>query len=897
MSPAAFAPRGFFLIDFVRAFYYNGAMFEKVKFNGTFRNYQQRVLDNSTEYLNDGKIHIVAAPGSGKTVLGLELIVRLKEPCLILSPTTTIRNQWGDRFAEHFLNGKNVDEYISYDLKSPKPVTCVTYQALHAAVKRLTDSEDGEDYSTFDFFAEMERHGVKTVCLDEAHHLQNEWQKALTNVLTQLKGRVKTIALTATPPYDAALNEWERYLDVCGEIDEEISVPELVRENSLCPHQDYIYFTYPTPQDAAVFEDYRKRAAEALEELYSSPWVGLAADKLAELREDYDFLYTNAEDVICLLVLIKDAGLTPDKKVSRVLGVSKKFPRATLARLNCAVNFLIKGGLLTEEESGECFAIFKRLGVCDRGEVCLGLNEKLKRRLIASTGKLAGIADIVKSEVENRRENLRMLILTDYIKSDELALIGSEETPDAVSVVSVFETVRRTGATVAALSGGLVILPDYCKEQLNKSGADYSSSPIGETGYSKFAFRAGNREKVRLVGELFESNCFSVLVGTKSLLGEGWDAPCVNSLILASFVGSFMLSNQMRGRAIRTDRAHADKTANIWHLVTVERPQLYTEGVLMKMLPDSTAQLNSCDYETVKRRFDCFVAPNYDTGAIESGISRVTVIKPPYDKEGIEKINGETLKLSAENNLNTVWQSAVKNSSYFNEVSGVPKTGMVSPFLFANVYTAAILISIAAFLIGLFIMCASRQIISDDFLRTTVGALAFIACLIVLVLLSLLIVNKILKHISPQKSITTLCDCVLLAMKDAELIGKDAKLNVDGTRSGIFIMVELTNASVHDKHVFHNAVKQMLSPIESPRYLLIPRGKPGGYRYRCALACPDVLGTKKEYAELLARRLGRSIGKMDMVYTRTKEGRKLIIKCRSNSYITLNDSAITYGFR
>ncbi|MDE6075221.1 MAG: DEAD/DEAH box helicase family protein, partial [Clostridia bacterium] len=363
--------------------------------------------------------HIVAAPGSGKTVLGLELIVRLKEPCLILSPTTTIRNQWGDRFAEHFLNGKNADEYISYDLKSPKPVTCVTYQALHAAVKKLKNGEDGEDFSSFDFFAEMERHGVKTVCLDEAHHLQNEWQKALTSVLTQLNGRIKTIALTATPPYDAAPNEWERYLDVCGEIDEEISVPELVRENSLCPHQDYIYFTYPTEKETGVFDDYRKKAAEALDELYCSPWVRLAADGLAEKRDDYDFLYTNAEDVINLLVLIDDAGLTPDKKILRTLGVYKKLPRATVARLETAVNFLIKGELLSEEEREECFAIFKRHGVCDRGEVCLGLNEKLKRRLIASTGKLAGIADIVKSEVGNRGENLRMLILTDYIKSDE----------------------------------------------------------------------------------------------------------------------------------------------------------------------------------------------------------------------------------------------------------------------------------------------------------------------------------------------------------------------------------------------------------------------------------------------------------------------------------------------
>ena len=51
--------------------------FNKVQFKGTFRDYQQKVLDNSNKYLKNKKIHIVAAPGSGKTILGLELISRL----------------------------------------------------------------------------------------------------------------------------------------------------------------------------------------------------------------------------------------------------------------------------------------------------------------------------------------------------------------------------------------------------------------------------------------------------------------------------------------------------------------------------------------------------------------------------------------------------------------------------------------------------------------------------------------------------------------------------------------------------------------------------------------------------------------------------------------------------
>ena len=64
-----------------------------LRFKGTWRDYQERVLANSQRYLADRKLHIVAAPGSGKTTLGIELIRRLGAPCLILSPSITIRQQ------------------------------------------------------------------------------------------------------------------------------------------------------------------------------------------------------------------------------------------------------------------------------------------------------------------------------------------------------------------------------------------------------------------------------------------------------------------------------------------------------------------------------------------------------------------------------------------------------------------------------------------------------------------------------------------------------------------------------------------------------------------------------------------------------------------------------------
>ena len=76
--------------------------FDNIRFAWTFRTYQQAVLDKASSHLRDGHIHIVAAPGSGKTILGLELVRRLGKPALILAPSVTIRRQWGERFVEAF---------------------------------------------------------------------------------------------------------------------------------------------------------------------------------------------------------------------------------------------------------------------------------------------------------------------------------------------------------------------------------------------------------------------------------------------------------------------------------------------------------------------------------------------------------------------------------------------------------------------------------------------------------------------------------------------------------------------------------------------------------------------------------------------------------------------------
>src|SRR5882672_12782697 len=102
-------------------------------FRKTWRAYQSRLLSHLGEYLQNRRLHLVAAPGSGKTVLGLEVIKRVNQPTLVLAPTITIRDQWVDRLVDLFLTpGSGKPEWVSTDLRSPALLTVATYQALHS---------------------------------------------------------------------------------------------------------------------------------------------------------------------------------------------------------------------------------------------------------------------------------------------------------------------------------------------------------------------------------------------------------------------------------------------------------------------------------------------------------------------------------------------------------------------------------------------------------------------------------------------------------------------------------------------------------------------------------------------------------------------------------------------
>ena len=190
---------------------------------------------------------------------------------------------------------------------------------------------------------------------------------------------------------------------------------------------------------------------------------------------------------------------------------------------------------------------------------------------------------------------------------------------------------------MAVLTGSLVIIPTAAKEPLEKliPSSRLSYEIVGQLRqdqYLKVNISGSYHDLVTALTQLFQDGYIKVIIGTKSLLGEGWDAPCVNSLILASFVGSFMLSNQMRGRAIRVWPDNPDKTSNIWHLVSINlSPRKWFEFQDDERKYDETLELQlyalSPDLDLLDRRMTQFLGLHYQEPTIESGIDPLTSIK------------------------------------------------------------------------------------------------------------------------------------------------------------------------------------------------------------------------------------------------------------------------------
>jgi superfamily II DNA or RNA helicase len=204
--------------------------------------HQQEVLER-TETKDFGVI--VSPPGSGKTIIGLELIAQKKQPTLILVHRKQLFDQWIDRI-QNFLSipKKQIGQIGNQKDKTGKEITVAMIQSLTRG--DLTELKN--------------RFGM--VIVDECHHIP---AKSFREVITQLNCYY-LYGLTATPKRK---NNDEKLIYVyIGNIIYEMTQKELleqqnskaeinIRETELFVPFDYKTDNYETVSHVLIYDTNR----------------------------------------------------------------------------------------------------------------------------------------------------------------------------------------------------------------------------------------------------------------------------------------------------------------------------------------------------------------------------------------------------------------------------------------------------------------------------------------------------------------------------------------------------------------------------------------------------------------------------------------------------------------
>jgi|GEM_PF-4712272 len=598
---------------------------ETFTFRGKWRPHQARVLEELPGLMRDSRLHLVAAPGAGKTVLGLEILRRLDRPAVVFCPTTAVRDQWLDRFLALFWRqDAEPPGWCSRSLEPGIRLAFLTYQQIEAQCRRGNRST---------LAALFQSCGIGTLVFDEAHHLRRAWWEAVFAIKNALPG-VATVSLTATPPDDAAAHEWNRYAGLAGPVDDEISIPELVEVGTLCPHQDHLFWIDLPPVLRATLAEFHDRTRSwlsdraldqnFLETLQEHPWLQEVLPP--QVRKD---ILRRKESALSLAVWMKHAtGLAP----AALLEVFGLAPDA-LPDWNAVSAGRLFGWLVAETEAWngpgrlrleEIEIQLRRLGVLHRGVADFRGQAFLARRLRSSRAKQDAVAQIIGMESENLGTSLRAAVIADRVGLE--ALGSTEASGPVIGAVPIFEMLRRLrlpGIVPAVLTGQAVIVPSSTVPYLEPRLRQEDILPLPHDPLFVRLARPGDpSQHVMGVTRLLEEGRINVLVGTGALIGQGWDAPSLNTLILASDVGSAVASNQYRGRVLRTDPRQPDKVGSVWHLVfndAMDRNAWLGTAEPSFPLDDRFAG----NWELLARRFRHFLGADAVCPRIVSGVERL----------------------------------------------------------------------------------------------------------------------------------------------------------------------------------------------------------------------------------------------------------------------------------
>ena len=805
---------------------------EKIFFKYKFRDYQKRAFEEIDKYIDDNKIHIVAAPGAGKTILALNLVFKFNENTMVLVPTIAIREQWVERMINDFNNlDKNT---ISTDLKDIKKYNIITYQALYGYTK--------EEIKKI-----ISKNKIKIVVMDEAHHLRNAWWKILTETFDEIKD-IKTIALTATPPYDDQKN-FEKYINLCGEIDTEVPIPELVKQKNLCPHQDYIYFNYPTKEQEKEINNYRLSSLKLINyiERNNNFLKAIATHRfIIDYKNNVDEIIENYDIFITMIKILKKNNVFIDREIRKI----KKNYIITIKEYENLLKYL----LYSKDYEFKIIDNFLKsvknnlleIGAIEDKNINLLYNKKIENEISQNIKKLESINDIINFEYKCLENKLKMVVVTDFIKEDTLDEdINSD---NQIGAIPIFKSIRNNtnkNIKLIVLTGTTVIIPteslnsfkEICYQNKLKE-EDISSKEIGiDFEYCKVKIKKDSL-MVKIITELFEKENISILVGTVALIGEGWDAPYVNTLIIASGISTYVTSNQLRGRAIRTDKKNPNKISNIWHIACLEKVgKKYIKGK---------------DCEKIEKRFNHIEGLCLLEDKLKSGFDRFNLNKNSFAENEIIEQN-ILMKTEAEKRekIKKRWEIALNDyipvNKYIIKNNDILKSSRIIHKANGEKYLFMSLID----------MMAVCNIVSHPQLMP-IG--------VILGLLNIpILTNGFNKRSYNKKALKNIAKAICSALKKKKLLDEKAYIKLENKNENYEIF--LVNADTRSQNLFKKMLYESISKKITTRYLLIA----GKYIFNI----PSMFDTNKETAQdfLEIYKKENRVFKVKVIFSKTGKGK------------------------
>lgn len=705
--------------------------FGSIRFAGTLRPSQASATSIIQPQLERGekRLHIVAPPGSGKTILGLYVWSDLiRKPALVLSPNSAIQAQWAARTSLFDLDGK--DEFISTDPKKPGLLTSLTYQsitmprkggedldeaALNLWAEKLIDEEQADGHESAEAWQKsletsnpkyytsrlstyrkkvrdnvarkgnalwtlhesakanlirLKDVGIGLIILDECHHLMHHWGRILAEVKEFFDDPV-VLGLTATPPDTEDLQgvDAERYKEFFGPVDYEVPVPALVRASNLAPYQDLCYFVRPAPHElqyiAGVDEQFETLLVDLCSPLAEGEegrtkalddWIYSSLQNRFNHRGEslswtdfYSKNETYANNARRYLQL-KNRTLPGGVPLVPIKEGDESWSRMSMLR--SVLDRYVRHGLRLSQNKAD----HKRAeSVVDRLRL-LGVQitetgsrpcaSPVGRVMAYASSKVEALNEIITVEMQALGPSIRAVIVTDFEKTSATALVEGVLDKEAGGAIAVFRSLVKHQASdrldPILMTGSTVLVDDdLCERFLERAvqwvkdrGLQVTFRDQVHDGYHEIHGRGKHwvpRYYSLMITELFQEGFTKCLVGTRGLLGEGWDASRINVLIDMTTVTTSMSINQLRGRSIRLDKEWKEKVANNWDIVCVADE--FTKGF--------------DDYLRFKEKHKQLYGV-CDDGAIERGVGHVHAafndVRPEGISEGMGMFNEEMIR-------------------------------------------------------------------------------------------------------------------------------------------------------------------------------------------------------------------------------------------------------------